>query len=326
MGIGTNRREFLIGASALAGAAAATRAGAAAMPSTKAMRGIFPIAWTACTPDNKLDTSAMVEQAKFCNRGKVAGLVWPQNASAWSTLSQQEWNDGADALLSVKGKTTIVLGVQTVGFDTDKSVHYAKAAARKGADAIISLAPPNASDDQILAYYKAIGSATKLPLMAQAVGNISVDLLVELSKQVPTFFAVKDEAGDPLARAPGLLARTGGKLEDFSGAGGHKLFAEMQLGMLGSCPYVGLADVLQQSFDLFQAGDRKASYDVFGQFLAFDSIPGANDYVLVARGVFKEDAVMRKLPGSRPDTPPLTNDQKQAIREALTILKPYLIA
>jgi hypothetical protein len=173
-------------------------------------------------------------------------------------------------------------------------------------------------------------------MMVQAVGNVSVDTLVALSDALPTLVAVKDEAGDPLERSSSLLARTHGKLEDFSGAGGHTFFPEMELGFLGTCPYAGLADVLQQSFDLYQKGRKREAYDVFGRFLAFDSLPHANEYVMKARGVFPEDAIMRVNPpapdappaaGGRRRTGPITEAQKTEIRLALTTyLKPYLIA
>jgi len=337
----TNRRTFLTVAGAVAGAIAvggigsADAAAIAKSPNGKALAGVFPIGWSPCTPDDKLDLDSMVAQQKFLNRGKVAGIAWPQNASAWQTLTSDEWHAGADALLSVKGKAAVVLGVQTVGFDLNKSLEYAKYAGSKGADAIISLTPPGASDEAIISYFKALGSASKLPMLVQAVGEVSVDTLVALYQAVPTLVAIKDEAGDPLQRAPGLLSRTGGTLEDFSGAGGHTFFAELEEGFLGTCPYVGLSDVLQRCFDLYQAGKKRDAYDVFGRFLAFDSIPRANEYVCIARGVFPEGAIMRVNPPP-PDAPrmgrrrpegPITDAQKAEIKLALdTYVKPYLVA
>ena len=320
------RRHFLGAAAAFAGTAAF--AGRAMAADAAPFRGIYPIAWTPCSPDGALNPAGLAAQVAFCQRGQVAGLVWPQNASAWATLSEQEWTAGTRALLSAAkgGKTKIVIGVQTVGGDTEKSVRHARFAAANGADGIISLPPENAGEAQILAYYKAIGAATPLPLMMQAVGDASVELVVELFKQVPTLKAVKDEAGDPLARAPRILQGTDGKLADFSGNGGHTMLAEMALGFSGSCPYVGIADLYQQNFNLWHAGQRKEAFDMFGRISAFNSIPGSNEYVLAARGVFSEDTVLRKASGAHAP-PPLDPGQKQFIREAMAqYLKPYLRA
>jgi dihydrodipicolinate synthase/N-acetylneuraminate lyase len=318
-----DRRHFLAATASMASMVITPRPVVAA--GSQGFHGIYPIAWTPCTPDGALDLSGMTAQVAFCRRGGVAGLVWPQNASAWATLSEQEWTNGTRALLSAAkgGETKVVIGVQTVGGDTEKSVRYAKLAAAEGANGIISLPPENVPEAQVVAYYKAIGAATPLPLMMQAVGTASVEMIVELSKQVPTLKAVKDEAGDPLARAPQILKGTNGRLADFSGNGGHTMLAEMGLGFSGSCPYVGLADLYQSCFDLWQSGNRKAAFDMFGRISAFNSIPGSNEYVLVARGVFSEDTVLRKAAGAHA-APILEPRQKQFIRDAMEhFLKPY---
>src|ERR1700761_3943401 len=252
-----NRRTFLAGpgvslaALSMGGSPAFAAAGQIVKsPNGRSLAGVFPIGWTPCKPDNSFDADAMVKQQQFLNRGKVAGMAWPQNASGWQSLSAAEWNAGAEALASVKGSTTLVLGVQTEGFNVTNSKAYAKKAKSLNADAIISLVPGSGSDADIIAYFKALSDASGLPMMVQATGTVSVDTLVALTSAVPTIVAVKDEAGDPLERAPFLLQRTGGKLEDFSGGGGMTFFAELELGFLGTWPHTGLADVLQSCFNL----------------------------------------------------------------------------
>ena len=336
-----DRREFLKSAgSALAfctfaGAANTAIAAPVTMsPNGKPLAGVFPIGWTPCKPDNAFDPDAMVRQQQFLNRGKVAGMAWPQNASGWQSLSATEWNAGAEALASVKGDTALVLGVQTEGFNVANSQAYAKKAKSLNADAIISLVPGSGSDADIIAYFKALSDASGLPMMVQATGNVSVDSLVALAAAVPAIIAVKDEAGDPLERAPSLLQKTGGKLEDFSGGGGMTFFPELELGFLGTCPYTGLADVLQQCFNTYRTGRKREAYDIFGRFLAFNALPHANEYVMKARGVFSDDAIMRANPtapppggGNRRRGGPITDAQKAEIRTALdSYLKPFLVA
>jgi len=294
---------------------------------------VFPIGWTPCKADNSFDADAMVKQQQFLNRGKVAGMAWPQNASGWQSLSSQEWHAGAEALASVKGSTALVLGVQTAGFNVANSQDYCRKAKSLNADGIISLVPPNASDAEAIAYFKALADASGLPIMVQAVGNVSVDNLITLASAVPSIVAVKDEAGDPLERAPDLLQKSGGKLEDFSGGGGMTFFAELELGFLGTCPYTGLADVLQASFNAYRAGRKRDAYDIFGRFLAFNSLPHANEYVMMARGVFADGAIMRANPGAAGGGAAnrrrgaITEANKAEIRLALnSYLKPFLVA
>lgn len=337
----TNRRDFL----KVAGAFAGTVAGAASLPRISLARegriarsphgkpfaGVFPIGWTPCRPDGKLDLHAMAAQREFLNRGRVSGIIWPQMASGWETLSPREWHEGADALLSVKGGGAVVLGVQSVGFNLKRSVAYARYAASKGADAIMSLTAPRASDEEIIEYFRKLGAASHLPLMVQAVGDLKVETLVRLSNAVPTLVVVKDEAGDPIARAPGITAGTHGRLENFSGRGGETFYAELETGFLGTCPFVGMADVLQRCFDLYQANRRREAFDAFAHFLAFNSIPGSNAYVLIARGVFPEEDKMRlNPPGPGALKMPhveLTATRKAQIRHILDdYMKPYLVA
>lgn len=335
-----DRRKFLKGASSALGILPlmgvlnpAAAASVATSPNGRPLAGVFPIGWTPCKPDNSFDADAMVKQQQFLNRGKVAGMAWPQNASGWQSLSPAEWNAGAEALASVKGSTALVLGVQTEGFNVTNSQGYAKKAKSLNADAIISLVPSSGSDADIIAYFKALSDASGLPMLVQATGTVSVDTLVALTSAVPTIVAVKDEAGDPLERAPSLMQRTGGKLEDFSGGGGMTFFAELELGFLGTCPYTGLADVLQTCFNAYRAGRKRDAYDAFGRFLAFNSLPHANEYVMKARGVFAEDAIMRTNPGApaggggRRRAGAITDAQKAEIHTALdTYLKPFLVA
>ena len=340
MKMAKDRRRFLQGAGGIALGLATTGVPALAAagpivksPNGKALAGVFPIGWTPCKADNSFDADAMVKQQQFLNKGKVAGMAWPQNASGWQSLTSAEWNAGAEALASVKGNTALVLGVQTKGFNIADSQAYVRKAKSLNADAIISLTPPGASDADIIAYFKALSDAGGLPMMVQAVGDVSVDSLVALSKAIPTVIAVKDESGDPLERAPDLLSKNG-NLEDFSGAGGQTFFAELELGFLGTCPYTGMADILQRCFNDYRAGKKREAFDMFGRFLAFNSLPHANEYVMKARGVFAEDAVMRSNPtagaapaNARRRAGAITEAHKAEIHTALnSYLKPYLVA
>ena len=326
------RREFLrcVGAGALSFAVANPSFGAEGKP----LRGLFPIGQTPCTPDNQLDLDCLAAEVRFCNRGGVHGFVWPQIASGWAGLTQKERMAGAETILAAGkgGKTALVIGVQTKDGDINKAIAYAKHAARGGADAVVSLPPEKADDDAMLEYYRTIGKATDLPLFVQSTGDMSVDLVVRLFKEIPTMRVIKDEAGIPIQRVAEIRERTGGKLHVFSGNGVRTMITEMERGFMGHCPTTGLADIYAQAFDLWHAGKKREGFDMFGRVLAFESIPNAGSYVLIARGVFKENTITRAMtstgggntaPGRRPA--PLDEAGKKEIRDALnTYLKPYL--
>jgi hypothetical protein len=101
----------------------------------------------------------------------------------------------------------------------------------------------------------------------------------------------------------------------------------MRLGFTGFCPVVGLADVFQEAWELYKAGKVRESYDMFGRIQAFSTIVNADRYLMVARGIFKEDTKSRATPGmgSGASQTPLTDADKNAVRDALNAyLKPYL--
>ena len=337
-----------LGASVLPGAsaqAADVKGAHLTTPSGKPLRGLYPIVATPFTENDKLDTELLAAEVKWLNRGKVAGMIWPVFASSWSTLSDGERIEGAEAMLAAGkgGKTAIAIAVQNMAWDTATSVRYAKHAAAHGADAIVSIPPNNGwnvSEQAILDYYKTIGAATDLPLIVQTRGKFSVDLMIRMFEQIPTMKATKDEVEEPLARVPQLISRTNNRLSVWAAGGGtgNQLLQELPLGIEGLCPTPQYADILQQAMELYWAGKKSQAYDMYARVQAFATIPGATEYMMVARGVFKETTKQRRQPmepeapqtgggGRGPARPTLSESDKQFIREAMNIyLKPYMRA
>jgi 4-hydroxy-tetrahydrodipicolinate synthase len=328
--IETNRRIFLAGASA-ATLAGLTGPAAAAVPRKK-MRGIYPIAQTPCTPDNKLDLDLLASQVKFCTKARVPGVVWPQLASGWITLSDEERFSGAEALLAAaKGTSTeVVIGVQARGGDTAQSAKFARHAEAHGASAVIalvSLPPEKATDAAVVEYYKSIGSATSLPLVMQATGTQSVDLVAEVFRQAPTLACIKDEAGEPLNRIAQIRARTGGRISVFAGRAAHTFISELGEGFDGNCPAFTLCDILQRTFELWNAGKEREAFDLYGRYAAFMTIPNVDPYAMIARGFFPEGTKIRVMPNGKDSMAALSEADKRFIKRAYTeFVKPYATA
>jgi dihydrodipicolinate synthase/N-acetylneuraminate lyase len=257
-----SRRQFLqllaAGAMGLAAPGGVLRAAPTSGP--KPLHGIFPIALTPFTEDNQLDLEALAAEVRFIDRGRVHGFVWPQLASEWSTLTERERFEGMDVIAST-GKPlrpAVVLGVQ--GPDVAAAVRYAKHAETLGADAIISLPPSEESDPQaVLEYYQEVGKATTLPLFVQAVGKMSVELILDIYRTVPTMRYVKDEAGDPLTHIGPLRERSADQIKVFSGAHGRKLLEEMPRGFSGTMPAASFADLYAATWDLWHEGKKEVA-------------------------------------------------------------------
>ena len=301
-------------------------AGAVAAPLAKRIEGIFPIAQSPFTDADQLDVNTLVDELRFIDRGRVHGFVWPQLASEWSTLTEAERMAGTEAICSEgkKLRPAIVIGAQALS--TPLAVRYARHAEKCGADAVIALPPPKAEDDNVLLeYYSAIGKAIELPLIVQAVGNLSVDSIVSLSKAIPNLHYVKDEAGQPLFRFSEFRTKTDGRLKIFTGSSGKTMIDEMLRGFSGTMPAAPFADIYASAWDLWHEGKRREAVEIFGNaavLLQEISAYGmeSNKYMLCLRGVFKNMRVRQ------PEKNKLDETGKRVLRDMLDLMKPYLKA
>ena len=310
----------------------------------KPLRGIFPIAQTPFTAAGKLDVDGLVEEVKFVDRGGVHGFVWPQMVSEWLSLTEPERMLGMEAIASAgkKLKPAIVFGVQAADLAT--SLKLAKHAAAVGADAIISLPPSeNLTPQQMLDYYKAIGTATKLPLFVQAVGDMDVNLIMSMYKAIPAMRYLKDEAGDVLSRIVQLTKMTSGDLKIMTGSHGRTLLEEMRIGSSGNMPVAAFGDLYAATWDLWHQGKHKEAMDMHGRTLLLLTEAGIYSgiepfkYILYLRGVFKDYAARKvsttgfaaatkaAAAGSGPGRP-LDDAGKRSLKETVDYLKPYFRA
>jgi dihydrodipicolinate synthase/N-acetylneuraminate lyase len=312
------RRQFIQVLAATAAAAADSR--------SKRIEGVFPIAQSPFTDADQLDVNTLVEELRFIDRGRVHGFVWPQLASEWSTLTESERMAGTEAVCSEgkKLRPTVVIGAQAP--DTMLAVRYAKHAEKCGADAVIALPPPKADDPKVLLeYYSAIGNATGLPLIVQAVGNMSVDAIVTLAKAIPNLHYVKDEAGQPLFRLAEFRSKTDGKLKIFTGSHGKTMIDEMLRGFSGTMPAAPFADIYAFAWDLWHEGKRREAVEIFGNAAVLIQEvttygTESTKYMLCLRGVFKNTRVRQQ------EKTKLDETGKQVLRDLLDLMKPYLRA
>jgi 4-hydroxy-tetrahydrodipicolinate synthase len=280
----TNRRQFLQTA---AGSLIAAKLSA----DSKSLRGIFPIMQTPYTESGDLDTQTLAKEVKFLDRVGAHGVVWPQLASEWSELKPEERSAGAESIMAAaKGaRCAVVLGVQ--GPDMEAARRYARQAEKLGPDAMIALPPRDASNlDRVADYYRAIAKECALPLFAQTVGDMSVEFVLRLRKDIPTLRFVKDEAGHTLSRIS-EYRRVASDLVVFTGAHGKTMIDELSRGASGTMPAAPFADLYVQLWNYWQAGQREQAMEdlarislLVNQISAY-GMPSMK-FILHLRGVF----------------------------------------
>jgi dihydrodipicolinate synthase/N-acetylneuraminate lyase len=279
----THRRDFLK-AAAFGLAAAKLDAG------SKELRGIFPIMQTPFTGAGKLDTETLAKEVKFLDRCGVHGVVWPQLASEWSTLEPDERTAGAEAIMAAaKGaRCAVILGVQ--GTDLEAARRYARQAEKLGPDAIIALPPKDGNLDRVAEYYRGIAKECGLPLVVQTIGDMSVEFVVRMRKDIPTLRFVKDEAGHTLSRIS-EYRRVAPDLAVFTGAHGKTMVDELARGSSGSMPAASFADLYVQLWNYWKAGKREKAMEDLARISLLVNLFGAYGlpsmkYILHLRGVF----------------------------------------
>jgi dihydrodipicolinate synthase/N-acetylneuraminate lyase len=311
------RREFLARAAAGGSMMLLRPAYGAA---ERRLEGIFPIMQTPFSDSGALDLETLAHEVQFLDRIGVQGMVWPQLASEFPLLSYDERLAGAEALvrankaLDPKARPAVVIGVQAS--DTETAVKYARHAEKLAPDAIIAI-PLNGGKDEAkqMEYYAAIGEACSRPLIVQAIGPMSVDLVLRMAKQIPTLRYVKDEAGATLPRLTEYRKR-GQLLQGvFTGKHGPTLLDDLARGAVGNMPAAGFADLYVAAWQDWNSGKRDQAMDVFAKTLLLIADAQAygvagQKYILQLRGVFPNTKC-------RGDAAALDDEAKEAIRRTV---------
>lgn len=306
--------------------------GRAAAAQTKPFEGIFPIMQTPFKEGGALDLETLARETEFLHHVGAQGMTWPQLAGEYQTLTPEERFAGAEAIVKANRKApaasrpAVVIGAQSDDLAT--AIKYAKHAGKIGADGIIAL-PLNGGKDpeKQAAYYHAIGSATNKPLVAQAIGDMSVDLILRMSRETPTLQYVKDEAGVTLPRLS-EYARNSQKLQGvFSGKHGPNFLDELARGACGNMPAAGIADLYVAAWKAWKAGKKEEAEDIFSKtlLLIVDAqtygIAGQK-YILQLRGVFPNTVCRREDAGRVP----LDDDAKRDIARTVNYAKKWFKA
>ena len=131
---------------------------------------------------------------------------------------------------AVDGRVPVIAGV---GFNARLGSEMAQAAEKAGADAILAFPPyyPNADENGLLSYYRALGSATSLGLLiySRDWATFSADTVERLT-EIETLIAWKDGQGD-VRRLQAIMNRVGDRLQWIGGAGDDMVAAYYTTGI-----------------------------------------------------------------------------------------------
>jgi dihydrodipicolinate synthase/N-acetylneuraminate lyase len=300
---------------------------------TKPMRGIYTIPSTPFDDQGRLDEDGLRRIVDFCVGCGAHGIVSPVNASSFSVLTDDERKTVIRIVVEqTAGRVPVVSGV--AGVSAEHAAMFAAYSASVGADAVIAM-PPYVNkisyEDGLVAYYRAISDAGKIPIHIQnyvpPVGtDMSVKTLARILKEVEHAEYIKEEtlpATHKLTQVLALALREAGpKLKGvFGGSGCRWLLLEYPRGSAGNMPGCHVTDVCVRLWNALEAGDCPEARRVYGLMAPLFAIesqcPGSiYKETLVLRGVIKS-SYSRNLPPGNMDA-----EDQRMLKEILAGLEP----
>ena len=189
----------------------------------------FPI--TPFKSDLSLDVEGLQENlAKLLAHPICAVIAAGGTGEMYSLTPAEHLEIIQTTVAATQGRVPVIAGV---GFNQQLATETARAAADSGADGILALPPyyPNADDEGMLAYYRAIGDATPLGLFiySRDWANFT-PAMVEHLTSIPNLIAWKDGHGD-IRRYQAIINRVGDRLHWIGGAGDDMVPAYYSIGI-----------------------------------------------------------------------------------------------
>src|SRR5215813_1600465 len=197
----------------------------------KKLSGVIAFPVTPFKEDLTLDLPGLHENLTKLLEHPIAAVVAAGGTGELYSLTPAEYVRVVElTTLAVEDRVPVIAGV---GFGQRLAVEMAQAAEKAGADGILAFPPyyPQAEDDGLFEYYRAIGKATRLGMLIYtrdwAGFNSS---MVERLTAIPTLIGWKDGQGD-IRRLRIIMNLVGDRLHWIGGAGDDMIAAYFSIGV-----------------------------------------------------------------------------------------------
>jgi dihydrodipicolinate synthase/N-acetylneuraminate lyase len=300
------------------------------MSHTTPFRGIFTIPSTPFRADGEVDVVSFRHLVDFCVECGAHGLVYPVNASEFTSLSDAERFQLSTVLVEQNaGRIPAIIGV--AGVAKEVAATFAAHAREIGADGVIAMPPyinrGTLTEHDIIAYYGAIAEAAQLPVFIQNYGppvgtDMSAALLLRLCREIGAVEYVKEETVPSTIKLTQLQEQNDGGCKGvFGGAGGRYLIEEYRRGSAGNMPGCHVTDVVVALWTALEEGDEGRALAIYKEmaplFFFEHQLPGCYKEVLYRRGVIA-------CPLKRNGEMPLDAIASRYLDELLAALQPLM--
>jgi 5-dehydro-4-deoxyglucarate dehydratase len=285
----------------------------------------FPI--TPFKSDLSLDVEGLRENLAKLFAHPICAVVAAGGTGEMYSLTPSEHLQVISATVEASaGRAPVIAGV---GFNQHLAVELARAATDAGADGILAFPPyfPNADDDGLLGYYRAIGEASPLGMLiySRDWANFS-PAMVERLTHIPNLVAWKDGQGD-IRRFQMIMNFVGNRLHWIGGAGDDMVAAYYSTGVRTYTSSIATV-APRLSLRLHELAANGCD-DELTELLNVSVIPL---YAIRARRKGYEVSTMKALMDMvglrgglvRPPLVEVTAEEKQELRAILETWKPFL--
>ncbi len=269
--------------------------------------GILPVVHMPYYENEAIDFDVLSREVDFVLDAGAEGIVLAL-ASELTRLTNSERLELTEKLPQMvhgRGTVTISVGAETIY----QAVHFAEAAERAGADAVMAVPPFIASLTGIekFDYFKSIHDAISIPLVVQDAsgymggGSMSVELQARMRSELSPRIYYKPEglpSGPAISELQKALNNEG---VIFEGSGGCLLIDSYRRGVDGTMSGSDLIKGIVEIWRALKQGDDKRAYEVYFPLAAIvllqspnlDTYLAIEKYLLVKQGIFKNQKVRK---------------------------------
>ena len=220
--------------------------------------GVLPVLAVPFNKDGSLDLESIPRLVEHCINNKAYGVVIFGLASELYKLNDSERIQILEKVISsVNSRVPVIVGTEHSG--TVAAVARSIEAEKLGASALMLYPPTFIKPDEanVLSYFKAVGSAVKIPIIIQDAPAwtgvpLPVSLLSRIIKEQPNVCYIKLES-PPIGDKAKLLKSEGFKI--IAGYGAIHLMEDLTAGIDGFMPGCSLPGIFVEINDLFKSGN-----------------------------------------------------------------------
>ena len=220
--------------------------------------GVLPVLAVPFNKDGSLDLESIPRLVEHCISNKANGVVIFGLASELYKLNDNERIQILEKVISsVNSRVPVIVGTEHSG--TLAAVARSIEAEKLGASALMLYPPTFIKPDEanVLSYFKAVGSAVKIPIIIQDAPAwtgvpLPVSLLSRIIKEQPNVCYIKLES-PPIGDKAKLLKSEGFKI--IAGYGAIHLMEDLTAGIDGFMPGCSLPGIFVEINDLFKSGN-----------------------------------------------------------------------